>query len=226
MDMKHIENKLLIERYLQGTLSLEEEAEFEEAIVASPELLDQLEAAERLQHGLKDLSAVEGTAPAMPGGAAVAVLASPKFALAATVLLAVSVVFSGSIYRQNLGLTAALENAGTGPTQVQALYSVRSDGNGAPVNVVSPEPDGQVVLMVDPGFEPFASYRATLLRLDDGEPAKTVLELTGVTPGYEELLALALPSRTLPPGRYEIRVDGESADAVYEMVNQVRFVVR
>ena len=58
--MKHIEKGLLVERYLRGDLSAEEEAAFEEVLLASPELLDQLEAAERLQGGLRDLSAVEG----------------------------------------------------------------------------------------------------------------------------------------------------------------------
>jgi hypothetical protein len=207
---------------------MEEEADFEEAIVASPELLDQLEAAERLQHGLKDLSAVTGVAaPAMPGGTARAVLSSPKFALAATVLLAVSVVFSGSVYRQNRDLAAELEGVGAGPTQVQALYSVRSAGDEEPVNVVTPTADGQVVLLVDPGFEPYARYRATVSRLaEGGEAAEAVFELNNLTPGYEELLALALPGRRLAPGRYEVRVEGQSSDAGFEPVNQLRFVVR
>lgn len=228
MDMKHIENQLLIERYLQGRLSTEEEAEFEEAMVASPELIDQLEAAERLQGGLKDLIAVEGARLAdRRQGFAATVFSSPRLALAASVLLAVSVVFGASMYRQNQALESALAGNAAAPTLVQALYTVRSAPADEPVNVVTPTPGGQVVLLVDPGFEPYNAYRGTLMRLGDGADAESVHELGGLQPGYEEMLALALPSRMLTPGRYEIRVEGQRSGADgFEPVSRVSFVVR
>ena len=237
MDMKHIEKGLLVERYLLGDLSPEEEAEFEEAMIASPELLDQLEAADRLRGGLKDLNAVEGIpgtgrhlgAKGMSGGVG-SVFSSPRFAMAASALLAVSVVFSAAMYRQNQSLETALASNGSVPTQVQALYTVRSATGDEPVNVVTPAPGGQVVLLVDPGFEPYDAYRGTLLRLDGGSTAESLHELEGLQPGYEEMLAVALPSRLLTPGRYEILVEGRSVDAsgatVYETVTRVDFLSR
>lgn len=228
MDMKHIENQLLIERYLQGCLSTEEEAEFEEALVASPGLLDQLEAAERLQGGLKDLSAVEGVRVAgRRQGAVATVFGSPRFALAASVLLAVAIVFGASMYRHNQALENALAGNGAAPAVVQALYTVRSAPGDEPVNVVTPAPGGQVVLLVDPGFETFDGYRGALMRLGEGGDAESVHELEGLTPGYEEMLAVALPSRSLTPGRYEIRVEGRRAGSDgYEPVTRVTFLVR
>lgn len=231
MDMKHIENQLLIERYLQGRLSTEEEARFEEALVASPELLDQLEAAERLQGGLKDLSAVEGVrvAERRQGGVST-VFASPRYALAASVLLAVSVVFGASMYRQNQALEGALAGNPAAPAVVQALYNVRSASPDEPVNIVTPTPGGQVVLLVDPGFEPYDDYRGTLMRLGDSAAAEPVHQVEGLVPGYEEMLALALPSRLLTPGNYEIRIEGHLPGAAvsegYEPVTRVSFLVR
>lgn len=229
--MKHIENELLIERYLQGGLSTEEEAAFEEALVAVPELLDQLESAERLQGGLKDLSAVEGTLAAQDQGNAVrSIFSSPRFAMAASALLAVSVVFSASMYRQNHALETALSGTVSTPTLVQALYTVRSAPGDETVNVVRPAPGGQVVLLVDPGFEPYDSYRGTLMRLSGGSDAVAVHEFEGLMPGYEEMLAVAMPARLLPPGRYEIRVEGRVEDAsggpVFEPVSRVSFEAR
>jgi hypothetical protein len=231
MDMKHIEKGLLVERYLRGDLSTEEEAAFEEVLLASPELLDQLETAERLQGGLRDLSAVEGaTTPVERGGAVTALFASPRFALAASVLMAASVVFAASMYRQNQLLESELAGSASAPTQVQALYTVRSAPGDEPVNTVSPTPGGQVVLLVDPGFESFQSYRGTLLRLDAGSEPEAVHEFDGLLPGYEDMLALALPSRLLTPGRYEILVEGLAvdsvADSVYEPVTRVSFTSR
>jgi hypothetical protein len=107
---------------------------------------------------------------------------------------------------------------------------VRSAPGDEPVNVVTPARGGQVVLLVDPGFEAFESYRGTLLRLVEGSEPQTVHELDGLMPGYEDMLALALPSSLLTPGQYEIRVEGRLVDSsgspTYEPVSEVNFLSR
>ena len=49
-------------------------------------------------------------------------------------------------------------------------------------------------------------------------------------PGYEDMLALALPSSLLTPGQYEIRVEGRLVDSsgspTYEPVSEVNFLSR
>ena len=87
-------------------------------------------------------------------------------------LVLTSVVFAASMYRQNQLLESELAGSASAPTQVQALYTVRSAAGDEPVNTVSPTPGGQVVLLVDPGFESFPSYRGTLLRLDAGRESR------------------------------------------------------
>ena len=231
MDIKQINENLLIERYLQGTLTREEEEAFEEAFVASPELLDHLEAAERLGEGLKDLYAEDGQAIPAPGRSAFPRLFhSPRYALAATVFLAVSLVFTGTLYRQNLELSATPEASGAVPTKIVPLYSVRSADSSAPFNTVEPGETGSLVLMLDPGFENYSHYRATLARLSGENQAETLLQLGNMQPGYEDMLAMGVPSGLLGPGDYEVRIEGWRsewpADREFEQVNRVTFRVR
>ena len=240
MDMNKINEQLLIERYLQGTLSDEEEKAFEEAIVSSPGLLDQLEATERLREGLKDLHAVGGfetqgsrgfAAARGTGSPALAAVTglfhSPRYALAATVLLAVSLVMTASLY--NRGAGQAMLTPG-GDTQIAALHTVRSVNGDEPFNILEQgNPGSWQVLMVDPGYEVYTHFRATLSRLENGRPAQAILELDNMQPGYEDQLALGLPSDLLSPGDYEVQVDGWRsewpADHDYEPVNRVTFRV-
>ena len=49
MDRQYIRDHAVIERYLSGALTAEEERAFEEAYLGDQELLDQLQAAERLR---------------------------------------------------------------------------------------------------------------------------------------------------------------------------------
>ena len=59
MNKKITEDKGLIERYLANELTDTEREAFEERVLGSPALLDELEAAERLQQGLQDIAALE-----------------------------------------------------------------------------------------------------------------------------------------------------------------------
>ena len=65
MNKKHTDESRLIERYLAVELSDSEREAFEERVLSSPALLDELEAEERLQQGLQDVTALEmANAPA------------------------------------------------------------------------------------------------------------------------------------------------------------------
>ena len=59
MDREYIKDHQLIERHLQGKLSGEERQALEGQIMSSVDLLDEAEAAELLQQGLKDVFAVK-----------------------------------------------------------------------------------------------------------------------------------------------------------------------
>ena len=59
MNNANSNNKLMIERYLLGRMTDEEAASFEERFLSSEDLLNELEAAERLQQGLQTVAAVD-----------------------------------------------------------------------------------------------------------------------------------------------------------------------
>src|SRR5690554_705483 len=100
----------MIERYLQGRLTAEEERAFEERYLADPALLDELVLADKLGRGLEELHArgelPGGHAPAGAAGRApwLRILGSPRYAAAATVLLGLSWLLSAGLYYQNRSL--------------------------------------------------------------------------------------------------------------------------
>ena len=59
MDRKNTQHAELVERYLQGRLSPEDEQAFEEAYLADPRLLEEVQLAERLRAGFKDAAGTE-----------------------------------------------------------------------------------------------------------------------------------------------------------------------
>src|SRR5262245_41628226 len=121
MDRQYIRDNDVIERYLKGALTADEETDFEESYLGDAELLNEIEAAERLRDGIKRLDAAGGLARSRPRFGQM--LASPRYAMAATVLLAVSLGFSSVFYNENQVLR---EQASQAPliTRFVALESV------------------------------------------------------------------------------------------------------
>ena len=235
MNEANSNNKLMIERYLLGRMTDEEAAAFEERFLASKELLDELEAAERLQQGLQTVAAVDkADGQGHPGddeGVAAGLMSlfhSPRYAMAASFLLLVSLGVSSHLMRQN----SLLEATGAAPlAQVVELVSVRGTG-GDPINVLDlGEETNSFTLVLDPGFEPYDRHRATVLRVLEDELPKLVWQVDGLQPGvkegYEDMLALNLPVSVLDKGIYEIQLegfrDGGSANDGYEPIDSVRF---
>ena len=215
MDEFDTKDNLLIARYLQGKLSEEEAADFEERFLSSDELLDELEAAERLQQGLQDLASLEdarASSKARSSGKLVSgigsMFRSPRYAMAASFLLLVSLGFSGFLVQQNVRLS---ENGPemAAPVEIVPLVSVRGMTGGEPVNTLQLAGDEkQFVLMLDPGFETYAHIRATVFQLKPGDEPVQLWQVDNMTPGFEDMLALSLPGSVLEPGDYQIRLEG------------------
>lgn len=208
MDREYIAKHLLVERYLQGQLSADEQAEFEEALLSSQDLLDELESAEMLRRGLKDVASLERTLPAHSKPSwPLSMFSSPRYAMAASFLLLVSLGVSSTLFYQlnqwsDLGITVT-------STQIVPLVSVRSAPGSQSVNTVQVgEGSGQTVLMLDPGFDPYTRYRVTVFRLQPGADAMQVAQVDGLKPGYEEMLALALSPDVLEAGNYQVTIEG------------------
>jgi len=234
MDEKYNKGKSLIERYLGKELSSEEEEMFEERLLSSPQLLDELEAAERLQQGLHDVVAMDKARALEKQASAgkrsariVSMFHSPRYAMAASVLLLISLGVS-SVLLQQKGQLGEFAPAHGLSAEIVPLVSVRSAAGSDPVNTLllgdSPR---QFVMMLDPGFEGYSHYRATLYRL--GQPTgRTMLwQVDEMVPGYEDMLALSVPGSVLSPDNFEIELEGWRdewpTDHNYEPVDTLTF---
>ena len=208
MDEKYIKEEMLVERYLEGKLTAEQAASFEEQFLSSDELLNELEAAERLGQGLHDVSALENAhVTKKPTSNVVSLFRSPRYAMAASFMLLVSLSVSSVLLQKNAHLSEFGSNQAI-PTEIIPLVSVR----GAAGNDLNTLPLGdtpkQFVLMIDPGFETYSHYRATVYRLDSAKEPAMLWQVDEMLPGYEDMLALSVPSSVLNPGDYEIQLEG------------------
>lgn len=235
MERDYITENQLAERYLQGKLSSREEAAFEEAFLSSTELLDELETAELLSQGLNDLAALEPdrrmqAQPTVPDSKAswlASLFHSPRYAMAASFLLLVSLGVSSTLLHR-LGEQGSSHFATT--AQIVPLVSVRGTAGSQTVNTIQVgDGDRQFVLMIDPGFDNYSHYRATVNRLNSATAPVQVWQADGLQPGYEEMLALAISSNLLEPGEYRVVVeawrDEWSSDHAFEPVDTLAFRV-
>jgi hypothetical protein len=205
MDRQHIYDAHVIERYLQGKLSAADEQAFEEAYLADPALLEEVQLAERLRDGLRDQPPEEQrTSRLQPRPRWLEIAGSPRYGIAASLVAAAALLSSGVLYLENAG-DAAFPAAGASRTRVLPLISIRGDAAASP-NVIAAT-DEWTVLLLDTGFADYDRYRAVLVH--DGEE---VLRLDDMTPTYEGMVALGLPGRLLPPGAYEIQLAGRRSD--------------
>ena len=90
MDHQAIDSGNTAERYVTGRLPPEEAAEFEEHYLDCPTCIARVEAAERLQRGLRRLA--EEAAVRAPGASRSSRWSSPRLALAAAALIAVALL--------------------------------------------------------------------------------------------------------------------------------------
>jgi hypothetical protein len=207
MNRQYIRDHQVVERYLQGRLAADEEAEFEEAYLGDPELFQELKAAELLRRGL---AAHDGAQPnEQPASVPARRAAAPRYALAASLVAGVALAFSSYLFVENRelrssgGVAAALASG----ARVVPLLAVR--GGAAPTSLEATARNDSTVLLLDPGFTPYDRYRATLVRRDTGSE---MLSVDGLTPSYEDLLAVVVPSRLLTPGDYDVVLSGRMRD--------------
>lgn len=213
MDRNYVNDNQIVDRYLRDDLSEDERAEFEAFFLSDKETLAELELAEKLQTGMRDCAdrGLLDADPA-PGWLRRAVM-SPQWAAAASVLLVCSLAFSGFL------LSELQTDPVAGATRLIPLYATR--GVDAP-RLPSAQADEWVVLLVDPGFDPFDEYRATIL---DASSGAAVWEVVDLQPGYEELLAVGVPGRLLVSGRYEVRILARSGSTDFSEISRLPFEI-
>ena len=208
MDEKYINENMLVERYLKGKLTAEQAAAFEEQFLSSDELLNELEAAERLGQGLHDMSALENAhVTKKPTSNVVSLFQSPRYAMAASFMLLVSLGVSSVLLQKNAHLSEFDSNQPI-PTEIIPLVSVRGAAGSELNTLPLGDTPKQFVLMLDPGFETYSHYRATVYQLDSAKEPAMLWQVNEMLPGYEDMLALSVPSSVLNPGDYEIQLEG------------------
>ena len=214
MDTKQKNENMLVERYLEGKLSDEEAASFEQQFLSSDELLDELETAELLGRGLHDLSTLENTqvaenlvSGAVSSSSVASLFQSPRYAMAASFMLLVSLGVSSILLQKNVALSELDSNRAV-PTEIIPLVSVRGVAGSELNTLPLGDTPKQFVMMIDPGYESYSHYRATVFRLDPAEKPAMLWQVDEMLPGYEDMLALSVPSSVLSPGDYEIQVEG------------------
>ncbi len=122
-------------------------------------------------------------------------------------LLAISLVFSGALYRHNQRLEEFWSKGGA-TTRLVPLISVR----GAAVNTSQASGEQEwAVLLVDPGAWGYASYTVDISCQTNGT-AQQIWQAGGLQPGYEDFLSVGVPGALLNPGDYESRVSGRMLD--------------
>jgi hypothetical protein len=206
MDRRQIHDAQLIERYLAGRLSPAEEQSLEEAYLADPALLEEIQLAERMRSGFKDLATESAPRPARAAGWR-SIAASPRYGLAASFVAAVAFAAAGGLYLQNMELkSAGAGQSGASAARVLDLVTVR--GAGGTNAVTAPAANEWTVLRLDTAFADYDVFSAALLR------AGTVDELVHVDglAASDGLVSFGLPGSALPVGSYEIRLAGGKRD--------------
>jgi len=208
MDRQYIREHQVIERYLRGALTPDEEQAFEEAYIGDPKLLDEIELVERLQKGIQDLGEAGGIQRPLVQGKRSGLLFGRQWAMAASLLFVVSLAVTGGLYRENAALREGqILSAGVN-TRLLPVLTLRGDPE---TTLEAPAEDDWAVLLVDPGFTQHDSYRAVVTRISAQQSAE-VWSVGGLEPEYQDQLAIGLPGRLLMPGQYEIAITGRMND--------------
>jgi hypothetical protein len=206
MDRQYIRDHQVIERYLAGALTADEEQAFEEAYLGDADLLGEIETAERLRDGVKGLDEagrLEGARPRWQRA-----FASPRYAMAASVLLAVSLGFSTVLYRENRSLRSDSLSLDSMITQAVVVESLRG---GTTAEIPAPQANEWRVLALDGGPDAYDTYRATLTRRD-GERSEPIWSADDLALQLDGRIWIGMPGRMLREGTYEARVEGRMND--------------
>lgn len=202
MDRKHIDDHHIVDRFVRGTLKDEELTEFEIYMLDHPSILNEVDIAEVMQsalHEAKDDLLVQRSASAQLA------IREPfwfgrRYAMAATVLLAVSAVLGGSLYLQNTSMRRYMETPSV-ITEEFWLEPTRGDQ----LRVVQPSSTGPLLLRVDVGSAIAGTYSIEL----SAQGSEFSWSQSELTSDADQSVRLLLPA--LVPDRYQLSVFGDQS---------------
>ena len=242
MNHPEIEERQVVEHYVAGKLSADDEARFEEHFLLCPTCVQAIRDAERLHRGLRTVAAEDAVArrtAAVGAMAAVAALLRSRSgallatALVAAVLLPTTLLLGARQRAARLGGeldSARHELSGTRQELAAAhqdLEGERRPRINTPILTLDPTRDGEqplqqisldpagewIVLAVELGEGLDETYTATLGSAD----GTVIWQSPGLVPSYRGTLSLSLHSSLLPPGHYTLSLEGESPPLVFPL---------
>ncbi|MCG8434792.1 MAG: hypothetical protein MJA83_12240 [Gammaproteobacteria bacterium] len=226
-----MDDKFAMERYLTGNMTPEEQAAFEQRYLYDTALLDELENADRLGTAFKR-AAGQGVVTRAPQNTIARGDWMKPFAMAASVLLAVTVIVAGLTYQtllsekeKNSLLTAELNRilAPKGNTLILPISAVRSGGlSDSPDYAVSlADETSWLVLSVDTGIQAYDSF-AVKVSDESGE----VWQQDALLPDAFGALNISIHSSRLEDGVYKLEVTGTGTGADDEATIIARSSIR
>ena len=196
-------NMELVDRYLLGQLSAAEAEQFEVAFLGSPDLVTELEATERLMHGLKAHGASLATKIESTGTRSW-FKGSRFIAAAASLVAAIAIGFSINAMQQVKSLSSPIlfGEAIIAKADAPITYVGVSRGNSGQMVAL---PDHQttpwILLSLDLGIAESAKYRVEFL--DDA--GGNLWQSDQITPNADDILMLGLSTKIMQAGDYAIK---------------------
>lgn len=236
MDHPRIDEEEILDRYLAGRLSDEEEALFEEHLFECSDCLEKVRWGEELRRGLRE-AAVEDAARATAAVGLLAWLRRRRPAqLAGLALLGLTLVLAlaalpALVLRQRAQIQRLQEAAREASAASGEITRPVSDflvvslgvvrGAGSSEVELRPDPTKAVILLsLELESNDAETYRVTL----SDEAGRVLWRGDGLAPNLYGTLLVALPSSFLAPGRYRITVEGHTTAGI-EPAGEVRLRV-
>lgn len=213
MDHHEINEKQVLERYLQGRLDDDETSRFEAHLLECSECFEQVRWGDDLGHGLRVAAAEDVTRATVETGIlawlARAGLTRAGRGRAAAWLLGLAVLAVPSVlyFREHVRLRALVE-----PQINTPVFALGATRDGAPSRVSLGDSPEWIVLTASASTlssNTPQTCRATLL----DATGETVWQGDGLAPDAGDRLVISFYSTLLRPGIYELRISSSQPDA-------------
>jgi hypothetical protein len=225
MDSARMELQARVDRYLAGHMSADETAAFEIYMLDHPEILDDVDVARRLKHGLASLR-TKGELEGLVRGGSLAVR-QRYLAIAASVLAVLGLAswyLAGRVTDPGILVAASLGELGAGddPNAILGeVLLVRTRSGGQAEVSLAPKGLYQLRFMVDaaPG-----ALEAVLNRQDAKGDA--LQRIDGLRPDPDGLVSVYFDAAAAGRGRYLLEIERRSSTGSIEEVADFRIEVK
>lgn len=215
MEIDYIKMHMVIERYVQGKLTDDEEADFEERLVWDQELQEEVELAETLRSWFHasaketkySMSEQGGTLRWMPD-----FLLNPGYAAAASLVLGMLITFS-VLQGPNTEIGFSIDESV--PSLIVPLLATRSANSN--LQQIPVRSGAVTLLLID---VPDSNQRFNVV-VRNSTSGDAVWKQDGLSAGYLEAVAVGIAGNAVPPGDYILAIEPTDAGAGFRQ--EIRF---